>query len=307
MSEVSRPGATTGREQREMKVWIDGCIVDGPEARVPVVDHGLLYGDGIFEGIRIYGGQVFRLEDHLRRLETGAKAIGLTIPGGVSQVGKIVLETARAFGRDEAYVRLLVTRGDGELGVDPASCASPRIICIVTSIDLYPESKRREGLELSTASVRRPSADMLDPAVKSLNYLNSVLAKQEARLAGADEALLLNAAGHVAEASVANIFVVREGALATPPVTDGALPGITRASVLEIAAELGIPARERTLGRVDVLGADEAFLTGSGAQIVAVRSLDGQAVGPMGRGPGPITQRIATAFQAFTARRGTAF
>jgi branched-chain amino acid aminotransferase len=299
--------STSPLSQREMKVWIDGRIVDGPEARVPVLDHGLLYGDGIFEGIRIYGGQIFRLADHMRRLETGAKAIGLSIPGGLCAAEKIVLQTARAFAHPDAYVRLLVTRGDGELGVDPATCPEPRIICIVTTIELYSERKRREGLSLVTVSVRRPAPDMLDPAVKSLNYLNSVLAKREAGLRGADEALILNARGDVAEAAVANLFLVRGGQLSTPPVTDGALPGITRASVLEIAGELGLPAEERTIGRVDVLGADEAFLTGSGAQIVAVRSLDGESIGPEGRGPGPITERIGGAFLEYATRHGKAF
>jgi branched-chain amino acid aminotransferase len=208
-----------------------------------------------------------------------------------------VLETVRAHGAAEAYVRLVVTRGEGQLGVDPTTCAHGRVFCIVDQIRIYPEEKLRRGIELVTASLRRPGPDVLDPRVKSLNYLNSVLAKLEARQRGADEALLLNAAGNVAEASVANVFVVQGGELATPPPTDGALAGITRASVLELAPGLGVRARERSLGRVDLFGAEEVFLTGTGVGIVAVRSLDGRPIG--GAPPGPVTGRIREAFLAF--------
>jgi len=290
-----------------MKVWIDGSIVDGAEARVPVTDHGLLYGDGLFEGIRIYGGRVFRLELHLARLAAGARALGLALPGGVEGLREVVLETARAFGEAEAYVRLIVTRGEGPLGVDPTTCPLPRLICIVDSIRLYPAETRARGLDLVTVSVRRPPADVLDPRVKSLNYLNSALAKLEARRRGADEALILNLAGQVAEASVANVFVVRGGALATPPASDGALEGITRRSVLELAAGLGLPAAERTLGRMDLFSAEEVFLTGTGARIVAVRSLDGEALGE--QPPGPVTRRLEAAFAALVKQpaMGTPF
>ncbi len=290
----------------EYKVWIDGRIVDGTAARIPVFDHGLLYGDGVFEGIRVYAGRVFRLADHLRRLSTAAGAIGLEIPVGVSGLEKIVLDTARSYARPDAYIRLIVTRGEGELGVDPTSCSRPRIICIAAAIALYPDEKLTRGLDIVTVSLRRPAPDALDPSVKSLNYLNSVLAKREARLRGADEALILNATGTVAEASVANVFAVRDGALTTPPTTDGALPGITRASVLEIADAEGIPAREATVGRLDLLGADEVFLTGTGARIVPVASLDGQPIGPA-PGPGPITTRLIAEFARFIETRGTAY
>ncbi len=286
-----------------MKVWIDGAIVDGPEARIPVTDHGLLYGDGVFEGMRLYSGRLFRLADHMRRIATGARALGLELPGGTRALEKIVVETARAHGAADAYIRLIVTRGEGALGVDPTTCLHPRIICIVDAVRLYPEEKLARGIDLITSSLRRPGADVLDPRVKSLNYLNSVLAKREARLRGADEALLLNAAGLVAEASVANVFAVRDGGLTTPPVTDGALEGITRASVLEIAAELGLPTAERSLGRFDLLGADEVFLTGSGARIVPVASLDGSPLGEPGRHP--VTDRILAEFDGYTQRHGT--
>jgi branched-chain amino acid aminotransferase len=262
-----------------------------------VTDHGLLYGDGIFEGIRIYGGRVFRLDLHLARLDAGARSIGLALPGGLEGLRAIVLETARAFGADEAYVRLIVTRGEGPLGVDPTTCPTPRVLCIVDSIRLYPAETLARGLDLVTVSVRRPPADVLDPRVKSLNYLNSALAKLEARRRGADEALILNQAGQVAEASVANVFVVRGGELQTPPATDGALEGITRRSVLELAARLQVPAVERTLGRMDLFSAEEVFLTGTGARIVPVRSLDHAAIGV--KPPGPTTRQLDAAFTEF--------
>jgi branched-chain amino acid aminotransferase len=286
--------------------FMDDRVVDEGEAVVPVLDHGLLYGDGLFEGIRICERRVFRLGDHLRRLATGAKAIGLALPGGSPACEKAVLETARAHDRDDAYVRLIVTRGVGELGVDPDTCRRPRLIVIVSDIAMYDDAKRRQGLALSTSSLRRPQAGMLDPNVKSLNYLNSVLAKREARLHGADEALLLNGQGQVAEASGANVFAVRDGVVATPPPTDGALPGITRRSVLELAGRLGLETRERTLGRVDLWDADEVFLTGSGARIVPVASLDGAPVGP-GGGTRPVTDALLEAFPAYAREHGTSF
>ena len=214
-----------------MKDWIEGRVVDADAARISVLDHGLLYGDGVFEGMRVYGGKIFRLEDHLQRLENGGRAIGLELPGGRSRVRTAVLETVRAYGHEEAYIRLLVTRGQGALGVDPTTCRDPQLICIVTHISLYPEEKMTRGIDLVTSSLRRPSADSVDPAMKSLNYLNSVLAKREARLRGADEALILNGSGHVAEASVANLFTVSREALRTPPVSQGALPGMLGAQV----------------------------------------------------------------------------
>jgi branched-chain amino acid aminotransferase len=287
-----------------MKVWLDGAVVSGEEARVPVLDHGFLYGDGVFEGIRTYGGRVFRLEDHLRRLATGARALALEIPGGIEAVRRIVLETARAHGEPDAYLRLIVSRGEGELGVDPTSCPAPRIVCIAAGVRLYGPEKLAEGLALVTSSWRRPGPDVIDPCVKSLNYLNNALAKLEARSRGGDEALLLNGRGTVAEASVANVFAVRDGELLTPPPTDGALPGITRATVLDLAPELGLRAGERSLGRTDLLGADEVFLTGTGARIVPVASLDGRRIGA---GPGPATKRIAEAFDARTRSGGTPF
>jgi branched-chain amino acid aminotransferase len=286
-----------------MKVWIDGRIVDGADARVPVTDHGFLYGDGVFEGIRVYARRVFRLERHLARLAVSARSIGLELPGGLDRAREIILATARAFGADDAYVRFVVSRGVGALGVDPTTCPEPRIVCIVDHIRLYPAEKLERGIDLVTSSWRRPPPDVLDPRVKSLNYLNNALAKLEARRRGADEALLLNMAGHVAEATVANVFALTGGVLATPPATDGALEGVTRGAVLELAAREGIAAGERTLGRYDLLGAEEVFLTGTGARIVAVRSLDGELIG---KGePGPVTRRLTAAFVALATSTGT--
>ena len=278
----------------EAKVWIDGGVVDLPEARVPVTDHGLLYGDGIFEGIRILHGGVFRLDRHLARLESAARATAITLPGGTSALREIVLETARAYGRSEAYVRLVVTRGEGALGVDPTTCSEPRVFCIVTQVTLYSDEKLARGLDLVTSSWRRPPADVLDPRVKSLNYLNNALAKLEARQRGADEALLLNQAGLVAEASVANLFAVRDDVLLTPPGSDGALEGVTRATVLELASRQGVAAQERSLGRFDLFAASEVFLCGSGAGFVPVRSLDARTIGS--GAPGPMYERMREAY-----------
>jgi len=290
-----------------VKVWIDGRVVEGAEARIPVTDHGLLYGDGVFEGMRVYGGRVFRLDDHLRRFATAARAIGLRLPLDRDAVAKLVLETCRAHAADEAYIRLIATRGVGALGVDPTRCHEPRILCIVDEVRLYPPDKQRDGIDLVTVSLRRPALDSLDPRVKSLNYLNSVLAKQEARLEGADEALILNARGTVAEAAVANVFAVRGDELATPPTTDGSLDGITRASVLEVAPEAGYSTAVRSLSRVDLLGADEVFLTGSGAKIVPVACLDRQPIGFSDRPAGdrPAVRAITAAYDRLTRTRGT--
>ncbi|MEE2672268.1 MAG: branched-chain-amino-acid transaminase [Myxococcota bacterium] len=292
-----------------MKVWIDGRVVDASEASIPVTDHGLLYGDGIFEGIRIYDRKVFRLNDHLARFAAGTRAIGLELPVDLDGVAKIVLETARAFGEDEAYLRLVVTRGEGSLGVDPTTCHNPQLFCIAAKIDIFSPARVRAGIDLVTVSVRRPALDALDPRVKSLNYLNSALAKREARLRGADEGLILNAAGKVAEASVANVFIVRDGALISPPPNDGSLAGITRDSVMQIGVSFGIEAREESLSRGDLLGADELFLTGSGARIVPVATLDGQSIGSNDVAPGarPVTRQVLAEFPAFTRRNGTPF
>ena len=286
-----------------MKVWIDGKIVNEDEARVSVTDHGLLYGDGLFEGIRVIGGRIFRLHKHLARLSVGARILALELPYSLDEVRGIVEDTVRAFGERESYVRLLVTRGVGPLGVDPTTCTNPKVICIVNTIKLFTEEQRERGLDMITSSYRRPAADMLDVRVKSLNYLGSVLPKLEARQQGADEALLLNPRGHIAEAAVANVFALRGRTLMTPPTTDGCLEGINREAVMELAAADGLQVSERSLGRADLYAADEVFLTGSGAGVVAVRSLDGRRIGIGKRGP--VTAQLAAAHRALAEREGT--
>ena len=268
-----------------MKIWIDGKIVDARDARIPVTDHGLLYGDGIFEGMRVYGGRVFRHDQHLARLASGARMLGLELPHSIADIKHIVESTVRAFGEREAYIRLVITRGEGPLGVDPTTCPKATLFCIVATIKLFSEEQRERGLDLITSSHRRPNADALDMRVKSLNYLGSVLAKLEARQRGADDALLLNAHGHIAEASVANLFVLRGQTLMTPPGTDGCLEGITRRAVMQLASRIGLESVERSLGRMDLFSADEVFLTGSGAGIITVRSVDSRIVGAGKRGP----------------------
>jgi branched-chain amino acid aminotransferase len=260
-------------------VSIDGQIVAEGQAKVSVLDHGLLYGDGLFEGIRVRAGRVFRIEQHLKRLRVGAQVLGLELPFEAARMASVITDAVRAFGRKEAYVRLVVTRGEGPLGVDPTTCKKPTVICIAAEISLYSPEQRARGLSLITSSYRRPNPDTQDVAVKTLNYLGSALAKQEARQRGSDEALLLNQSGRVAEASVANVFVLHGRALSTPPAIDGCLEGINRAAVFEIARDLGFSVAERSLGRRDLLAADEVFLTGSGAGVVGVCSLDGRAIG----------------------------
>lgn len=286
-----------------MKVWIDGRIVDGADAKLSVTDHGFLYGDGIFEGMRAYNGRLFRLDDHMRRLAISAKAIAIEIPGGLDHARDVVLDTVAATGSLDAYVRLLVTRGEGPLGVDPTTCPESRMICIVDTVDLYTPERVAQGVELVTGSLRRPGPDVLDPRVKSLNYLNNALSKGEARRRGADDALMLNQHGAVAEGTSANVFAVVDGVVTTPPVTDGALDGITRRTILELAVKLGIPSSVRTMGRIDFFAADEAFLSGSGARIVPIRALDGQKIGA--KVPGPITARLTEAFFELARSTGT--
>ena len=267
--------------------------------------YGLLYGDGVFEGMRVLSGKVFRLDDHLRRLSTSAKAIGLTLPLSLEEIGEIVLKTARAFGQEQPYIRLVITRGEGPLGVDPLPCREPQLICIVDELTMFPTEKMERGIDMITSSLRRPPTDILDPHVKSLNYLNNVWAKQEAHLGGVDDALLPNQTGMVSESSGANIFTVLEGVLSTPPSNDGALEGVTRDSVLQCATEPGIPCRETTLSRYDLFKADEVFLTGTGARMVPVASLDGQPIGSQQRGP--LTTQLGTALASVSQTNGTPF
>ncbi len=283
-------------------VSIDGLLVRDEDAKISVLDHGLLYGDGLFEGIRVRAGRIFRLDQHLARLQLGARMIGLALPFDELEQARIVTDTVRAFAQKEAYVRLVVTRGEGPLGVDPTTCKKPTVLCIVAEIGLFSAEQRASGLAMITSSHRRPNPDVQDVAIKTLNYLGSALAKQEARRQGADEALLLNQSGRVAEAAVANVFALRGRVLATPPALDGCLEGINRGAVMEIARQLGLSVSERSLGRRDLFAADEVFLTGSGAGVIGVRSLDGQAIG---RGQsGEVTLELERRHRALAENEG---
>jgi branched-chain amino acid aminotransferase len=297
----NRPRRTTG--VKEAKIYIDGKFYSEANAKISVFDHGLLYGDGIFEGIRFYNGRVFRLQEHLLRLWDSARSICLEIPMTMRDMTEAVLETIRQNHLRDGYIRLLVTRGIGNLGLNPTQCKSPSVIIIAATIALYHQDFYRKGLTIVTCATRRSSPAALNPAVKSLNYLNNVMARVEANLAGADEALMLNDAGNVAECTADNVFIVKHGQIFTPPVAAGALRGITRAVVFEIAAELGIKVREADITRHDVFVADECFLTGTAAEIVPVVKADGRSIGN-GK-PGPITARIIARFRQVTRETGT--
>ncbi len=278
-----------------MTVYLNGGFVSQEAAVVSVYDHGLLYGDGIFEGIRIYSGKIFRLEEHLRRFFDSAKAILLQVPLPPDKLAAALQEGVKRYGKDEGYIRLVATRGPGDLGLDPDKCSAPTLFFIIDTISLYPEKFYREGIPVVTASSRRLPADGLDPRVKTLNYLNNIMAKVEAKQAGCIEAVMLNQRGEVAECTADNIFIVRDGVLATPAPHCGILQGITRQTVLELAIEEGISARETVLTRFDLYTADECFMTGSGAEIVPVARIDGRIIGS--GNPGPVTERLHHAFK----------
>jgi len=297
----SRPRRTTG--VKEAKIYIDGKFYSEANAKISVFDHGLLYGDGIFEGIRFYNGRVFRLEEHLLRLWDSARSICLEIPMTMPDMTEAVLETIRQNHLRDGYIRLLVTRGIGNLGLNPTQCKSPSVIIIAATIALYHQDFYRKGLTIVTCATRRSNPAALNPAVKSLNYLNNVMARIEANLAGADEALMLNDAGNVAECTADNVFIVKHGQIFTPPVAAGALRGITRSVVFEIAAELGVKVRETDITRHDVFVADECFLTGTAAEIVPVVKADGRSIG--NGNPGPTTARIIARFRQVTRETGT--
>lgn len=285
------------------KIYLDGLIVDEAEAKISVFDHGLLYGDGVFEGIRFYNSRVFRLEEHVRRLYDSAKSILLTIPLTPEEMIAATCATVRANGLINGYIRLVVTRGVGPMGLSPFKCPKASIIIIADTISLYSDEAYANGLTMATCATRRPSHDILSPQVKSLNYLNNVMAKVEAIQAGAEEGLMLNDVGLVAECTGDNIFVIRDGSITTPPITAGALPGITRGVVIEIARELGVPLVERDLSRHDIYTCDECFLTGTAAEVIAATSLDKRVLGS-GR-PGPLTQRIIARFREIAGSTGT--
>jgi branched-chain amino acid aminotransferase len=286
-----------------MKIWLDDHLVDEAEAKVSVFDHGLLYGDGVFEGIRFYNGRVFRLEEHIRRLFDSARAIILTLPWTPEQVCRFTCETVAANGLTDGYIRLVVTRGPGELGLNPYLCPKPSMFIIASTIQLYPQEYYQNGLSIITCATRRPSPGALMPQVKSLNYLNNIMAKVEAIQANALEAVMLNEQGYVAECTGDNLFLMKNGTLVTPLISDGALDGITRAVIIELAGNLGIPVIERSLTRYDIFTADECFLTGTAAEVIPVVALDRRVIGT-GK-PGPCTQRFLAAFHQLAMTTGT--
>jgi branched-chain amino acid aminotransferase len=283
-----------------LKIYINGQLYDKEDAKISVYDHGLLYGDGVFEGMRSYGGKVFRLTEHLDRLWNSAKAICLEIPMSKDAMARAVQETLRANAIEDGYIRLVVTRGAGTLGLDPNRCSNPQVIIITDYIALYPPEFYENGLQIVTASTIRNHTAALSPRIKSLNYLNNILAKIEGLQAGCVETLMLNHKGEVAECTGDNIFIVAKGDLLTPPNDAGILEGITRHAVLELARASGLAVREVSMSRHDVYVADECFLTGSAAEIVPVVKVDNRKIGS-GK-PGPITLDLTRQFHELTRR-----
>jgi len=272
------------------------------QAKVSVFDHGFLYGDGVFEGIRSYNGKVFMLDEHLDRLYESAKSIWLTIPMSKEQMKEAVLQTLRVNKLRDAYIRVVVSRGDGDLGLDPRKCPKPNVIIITDRIELFPNELYERGIEMVTVSVRRNSPQALNPNIKSLNYLNNILAKIEAINAGKPEGLMLTLDGYVAEGTGENIFIVKRKELFTPPAYMGILKGITRQVVMNLAREMGYPVHETVLTLHDVYTADECFITGTAAEIVPVVKLDDRTIGE--GVPGPITKALIQKFRAYTQQVG---
>lgn len=290
------------QQKPEQWVYIDGEFYPRADAKISVFDHGLLYGDGVFEGIRAYEGRIFRLEQHLTRLYDSARYLHLTIPISREEMAEACRESCRRNGLRDAYLRLVVTRGKGDLGLSPYNCPRASVICIADRIRLYPAEHYRDGLTLMTASTRRTNAETLNPRIKSLNYLNNILARIEGMLAGGQEALMINQEGFVVEATSDNIFLVREGGLVTPPIWIGALRGITRDATIEIARREGIAVREEPFTRYDIFAASECFLTGTAAEIIPVKKLDGRPIGD-GR-PGPLTRRLSELYRDLVNSEG---
>jgi len=286
-----------------MLIYLDGKFVPKAEAKISVFDHGLLYGDGVFEGIRSYKGRVFRLDEHLERIYNSARAIMLEIPLSISEMEEVLLETLRRNNLHDAYIRLVVTRGVGDLGLDPAKCPKPTVFIIADKITLYPQEHYENGLEIVTVATRRNIPDAINPRIKSLNYLNNILAKLEGKQAGALEALMLNAEGYVVECTGDNIFVINNGALITPPKYVGILEGVTRNAVIELAGNMGVCVKEEPFTLYEVYTADECFLTGTAAEIIPVVKIDQRKLGD-GK-PGEMTKKLAAAFKQLTETSGT--
>lgn len=274
---------------------LDGQLCEEKDATISVMDHGLLYGDGVFEGLRFYSGEIFRLDIHLQRLEDSAKAIGLSLPMSLSEMEQALYRTVQASQLTDGYVRLIITRGTGNLGLNPENCHSPKTIIIVAELSMIPDHIRQSGAQVIIASTRRMSSDELDPRIKSLNYLTQVLARQEANVAGADEAILLNRLGRVAEGTADNVFIVKNGQLQTPPTSEGALDGVTRNAIIEIAKNCSIPVTESLLAPYDLYTADECFLTGTGAELIPVAVIDGREL----KASRPVFDTLNKAFASF--------
>ena len=285
-----------------MKVYLNGKFVDRAQATVSIFDHGLLYGDGVFEGIRSYGGRVFKLKEHIDRLYESAHTIMLTIPYTKPELVDIVKQSLRVNKLRDAYIRLVVTRGEGDLGLDPRKCARPTVFVIADRIELYPKKLYERGLELITVATQRNVPEALNPQIKSLNYLNNILAKIEAITAGYEEAIMLSASGYVTECTGENIFIVKKKTLLTPPPYIGVLRGITRQTVMDLASGLRLDVREELLTRYDLFNAEECFLTGTAAEIVPVVKIDGRVIGS-GK-PGPATAKLRKAFHQVTRTAG---
>jgi len=280
-----------------MKIWLDGQLVDRAQAAVSVFDHGALYGDGVFEGIRAYSGKIFQCQAHMDRLFQSAAKIRLTIPYTAEQIVAAMEQTLAANNITDGYIRLVVTRGVGTLGLNPYRCPKGSVFVIADQIELYPPEMYERGMPVIIAKTRRTSATMLDPSVKSLNYLNNIMARVEAVDANVGEAIMLNDRGEVAEATGDNLFIVKNGTVLTPPVSAGILQGVTRRVVMELCAEVGIPCREQTLFPADLYAADECFLTGTAAEVIPVTKIDGKPIATATAGP--ITQRLIKAFKEF--------
>lgn len=285
-----------------MKIFIDGKYLNERDAKVSVFDHGLLYGDGVFEGIRAYNGRVFKLKEHIDRLFYSAKAILLEIPMSHAALAKATVETIRMNKLRDCYVRLVVTRGVGNLGLNPRSCKKPSIIIIAGKIQVYPAELYAKGMDIVTVPTVRNLHSALNPAIKSLNYLNNILAKIEANNAGVEEAVMLNAEGFVSECTADNLFIIKNGEVFTPPNSAGALYGITRQTVIDLAQAAGLKVSEPNLTRYDLFNADECFLTGTGAEIMPVVKIDGRVIGT-GK-PGPLTRELVEKYHALTKVSG---
>lgn len=283
-------------------IYLNGMYVPEEEAKISVFDHGFLYGDGVFEGIRAYGGRIFKLDEHLVRLYESAKSIMLEVPESYQAMKEAVLQTVRENKLTDAYIRVVVSRGTGDLGLDPRKCPKATTVIIVSSITLYPAELYEKGLQVITVATRRNVPDALDPQIKSLNYLNNILVRIEANRAGVFEAIMLNGQGYVAEGTADNVFIFKKGKLFTPPAYVGALCGITRQVIIDLALEAGIPLEERPFTRHELYVAEECFMTGTAAEVIPVIEVDGRQIGS--GTPGLVTRQLVARFRALTGNEG---